>query len=178
MSTEDAGQAPANNPTPTPTAPKTNTGSGTTTVTLNKTLMLKKGSTGNEVKELQRLLGFTGSGLDGIFGTNTENKLFALKLVKQCTLREFESLTTVNQNPLAIGNRIMANKKPEVKIYRAQPLANGSYDLNSEALDSVDFGDEIGTIKMISTYKTRYLIAKPGQTTIYGWVEASQVKKI
>jgi len=57
--------------------------------TLNFNLMLKKGSKGLEVKELQKRLGFTGSNVDGDFGTKTESALFAMKAVKQTTLNQF-----------------------------------------------------------------------------------------
>jgi lysozyme family protein len=57
--------------------------------TLNFNLILKKGSKGLEVKELQKRLGFTGSNVDGDFGTKTESALFAMKAVKQTTLNQF-----------------------------------------------------------------------------------------
>lgn len=56
---------------------------------LNFNLMLKKGSKGLEVKELQKRLGFTGYNVDGIFGVNTESALYAMKRVKQTTLNQF-----------------------------------------------------------------------------------------
>ena len=57
--------------------------------TLNFNLMLKKGSKGFEVKELQKRLGFTGTNVDGDFGSKTESALFAMKAVKQTTLNQF-----------------------------------------------------------------------------------------
>ncbi len=61
--------------------------------------VLSKGSSGDEVAELQRILvnqyganlGFTGGdkdGIDGDFGTMTERALLSTKGVKEITLRE------------------------------------------------------------------------------------------
>jgi hypothetical protein len=61
----------------------------TNTSALNFNLILKKGSKGLEVKELQKRLGFTGSNVDGDFGTKTESALFAMKAVKQTTINQF-----------------------------------------------------------------------------------------
>ena len=66
---------------------------------LNLDSVLSKGSTGDEVAELQRILvnqygadlGFTGfdkDGIDGEFGGMTEKALFDAKGVKQITLRQ------------------------------------------------------------------------------------------
>jgi peptidoglycan hydrolase-like protein with peptidoglycan-binding domain len=62
---------------------------------------LKKGSRGAEVVELQRILkdemgynlgtfGTEGDGIDGDFGTMTENALFKAKGVKEITLKEIK----------------------------------------------------------------------------------------
>jgi len=67
---------------------------------LNLDMVLSKGSNGSEVSELQRILlnqygadlGFTGvekDGVDGDFGTMTENALLKVKGVKQISLKEF-----------------------------------------------------------------------------------------
>lgn len=56
---------------------------------INKNLILKLGSKGAEVRELQRLLGFKGKGIDGIFGKNTLSALKAKKHVSQITLNKF-----------------------------------------------------------------------------------------
>lgn len=63
----------------------------TNTAVLNFNLMLKKGSKGLEVKELQKRLGMTGSNIDGDFGAKTESALFAMKGVRQTTLNQFNS---------------------------------------------------------------------------------------
>jgi hypothetical protein len=63
---------------------------------------LSKGSRGAEVVELQRILkdemgydlgtfGTDGDGIDGDFGTMTENALFKAKGVKQITLKDFKN---------------------------------------------------------------------------------------
>ena len=69
---------------------------------LDENLILSKGSKGAEVAELQRILkdemgfdlgtfGTDGSGIDGDFGTMTENALFQAKGVKQITLKDFRN---------------------------------------------------------------------------------------
>jgi hypothetical protein len=69
---------------------------------LNEDLLLSKGSRGAEVVELQRILkdemgydlgtfGTDGDGIDGDFGTMTENALFKAKGVKQITLKDFKN---------------------------------------------------------------------------------------
>ena len=66
---------------------------------LDMDLVLQKGSTGAEVAELQRILkdelgfdlgtfGLDGNGIDGDFGSMTENALFQAKGVKKITLKE------------------------------------------------------------------------------------------
>lgn len=66
---------------------------------LNLDMVLSKGSQGIEVTELQRILvnqynqdlGFTGidkDGIDGDFGTMTENALMKVKGVKKISLRQ------------------------------------------------------------------------------------------
>lgn len=70
--------------------------------TLNMDLVLEKGSKGSEVVELQRILkdelgydlgtfGENADGIDGNFGSITENALFKAKAVKKITLREMYS---------------------------------------------------------------------------------------
>mgnify|MGYP007100049847 CR=1 FL=1 len=68
--------------------------------TLNMDLLLEKGSKGAEVMELQRILkdeygqdlgtfGAEGNGIDGDFGSATENALLKAKNIKKITLKEF-----------------------------------------------------------------------------------------
>ena len=69
-----------------------------TTTSLNTTLMLKKGSKGLEVRELQKRLGFTGSNIDGDFGNDTQTALYAQKKVYQITLAAFATTNPLNFN--------------------------------------------------------------------------------
>jgi hypothetical protein len=66
---------------------------------LNMDLLLEKGSKGAEVSELQRILkddlgydlgssGAEGDGIDGDFGSITENALFQAKGVRKTTLKQ------------------------------------------------------------------------------------------
>ena len=77
---------------------------------LDENLLLQKGSTGAEVVELQRILkdemgydlgtfGADGDGIDGDFGTMTENALFKAKGVKQITLKYFSYLNKLYCKP-------------------------------------------------------------------------------
>ena len=70
-------------------------------ITLNKEKVLKKGSSGAEVSELQRLLkkqynaylgtsGINGDGVDGDFGTKTETALKDAKGVTEISLNNFK----------------------------------------------------------------------------------------
>lgn len=68
------------------------------TTSLNTTLILKKGSKGLEVRELQKRLGFTGSNIDGDFGNDTQTALYAQKKVYQITLAAFATTNPLNFN--------------------------------------------------------------------------------
>lgn len=73
--------APATIPQPVAALPQTNQ------YTINRDLILKRGSTGPEVKILQGLLGVT---TDGIFGPVTEYQLQEQKCATEITLNTFE----------------------------------------------------------------------------------------
>ncbi len=68
---------------------------GGSTQQLDKNKVLKYGSNGAEVRQLQKWLGITA---DGIFGAQTEAALMARKGVEQITLAQFESSADVNEN--------------------------------------------------------------------------------
>lgn len=146
---------------------------------INEDLLLKKGSKGNEVRQLQQLMEITS---DGIFGSQTEAKLFALKGVKQITLKNFKSSITINQNALPIGSVLMANLQPKTPFYNATKKADGTYySKNYEIERYVNFGAKLGVLKATNQAKNWYLVESenlffPG-TTMY-FVKASDVKKI
>jgi len=144
--------------------------------TLNRDLVLKRGSTGNEVRELQRLLGITA---DGIFGPQTEAKLKAVKFVTQVSLNKFATLPGKNPNPLKPGNRVMANVRPKIKVDGVKKLASGDYSHTGQLLEYVDFGDEVGKIIAVTPSGNYYVVEMPGfLTNKLGWVNAADVKKI
>jgi hypothetical protein len=64
---------------------------------LNRSKTLAKGSEGDEVRELQKMLNQIGAGIepDGIFGDQTEGALVYFKGINETTLEMFESLPTI-----------------------------------------------------------------------------------
>lgn len=104
---------------------------------INKNLVLKKGSKGKEVKTLQTLMKISA---DGIFGSQTEAKLMALKGVKQISLNAYPT----TKKPIAIGTKVMA-KVDGVKLYRTEKLANGSIQNIGLSNLSFKYGSLIGT---------------------------------
>lgn len=146
-------------------------------VVLNKSLVLKKGSKGNEVRELQKLLKVTA---DGDFGANTEGALFTKKGVKQISLNQYSSAPDVNTSALPIKTRVMANVKAGVKVNEVGTKADGTMYDTGKVYDTIAYGEEIGTIISISTSKNYYVVAleKWFGITVNVWVKASEVAKI
>lgn len=121
--------------------PVENTGSGVSTPkpktsVINRDLTLKKGSKGQEVKVLQTLMKISA---DGIFGSQTEAKLLALKGVKQITLNAYPN----TKKPIAVGTKVMA-KIDGVKLYRTEKLANGAIQNVGLSNLSFKYGSQIG----------------------------------
>jgi hypothetical protein len=160
--------AATNTGTTTSVKPATTTAT-TTTTTLNKGLVLKKGSTGKEVKELQKLLGITA---DGIFGAQTETALYNKKKVKQITLGQYTALPK--------GTQVWANAYPKTTFYKVNENADGSFKLLSEKKGTVEGGDVLGKIISVTADGTRYVLEDYKWYTLpeKGWVYASQVKKV
>jgi len=168
--------------------PPTGGGQTTPTTTINLNKILAKGSTGLEVKELQKLLGFTGLDVDGDFGSQTETRLFYLKGVKSTSLNKYKTLPNVNHNILPIGTKVMANSgvNTPTKLYTALQKADGSFYTNNQVATSVNYGDEVGTIKGIDSTGNWYLVLRSEWTyfpvvyfnDVYRYVKASEVKKI
>jgi peptidoglycan hydrolase-like protein with peptidoglycan-binding domain len=144
-------------------------------VTLNKNIVLKMGSRGNEVKELQKLLGISA---DGIFGAQTEAALFAKKGFRQITLKQYAESPNMNNSSLKVGDRVMANKKP-TPANKALKLATGGYADSGNSYGSFEYGKEIGRIVAVSTpTKTAYAVETTGLFSSLVWINASDVVKI
>jgi len=152
------------NPTPAP-------------IVLNKNLVLKKGSKGNEVRELQKLLSVT---VDGDFGVNTEAALVAKKAVKQITLNTYPTTPNVNANALMLNTRVMANIKSGVKVNEVETKADGGMYDTGKVYSTFNYGVEIGTIISISTSKNYYVVNTKNWLglTVKVWVKATDVAKI
>jgi len=146
-----------------------------TTVTLNKNLWLKKGISGNEVKELQKLLGIAA---DGIFGAQTEAALLARKGTTGITLNNFASAPDVNKSALPKGTAVKGNIYPEITSYAVKKVAGG-WELKAEELTTWNDGETIGKIIDYNASKTKYVIEYTFLAmTMYTWVNAGDVKKL
>jgi len=149
--------------------------------TMDPNKVVAKGSTGLEVKELQRLLGFKGTDIDGIFGNDTETRLFTLKGVKKVSVNQYNKLPLINRNVLAIGTKIMANINfsTPTNLYEAFKKADGTYESTGKVETTVDYGEEVGEIIGKNTTATWYLVEK---NTFWGkelyFVKATDIKKI
>lgn len=142
----------------------------------NVNLVLKVGSRGIEVTELQKLLG---AKADGIFGPVTENLLFAKKGVKQISLSQFKSKADIPKNPLKIGDKAMANKKPNVPVYTNKTLANGAFSNTGKVEDEYEYGEFIGTVKALTADKLHYVVLDNDLVSPdLVWVKSSDVIKI
>lgn len=143
---------------------------------LNLNLLLKQGSKGREVQELQKLLGTT---TDGNFGPITENLLNARKGVKQITLTQFKTRPDVPKNSLVKGDKVMANKKPVVKVFQNKTLANGAYSNTGILEDEYEYGEAIGTIVAVTNDKLHYVVRDNDTfSPDLVWVKSSEVSKI
>lgn len=76
-------------------------GNGSSAPQLNYNRLLKFGSNGAEVRQLQKWLGITA---DGIFGAQTEAALMARKGVEEITLAQFENSADVTESFAGDGN--------------------------------------------------------------------------
>lgn len=154
--------------TPPPSAPPT-------PKTINKALILKNGSKGIEVAELQKLLGIT---TDGIFGNNTEKALLAVKGVSQISLNAFASTPNKNNNPYNVGDKIMSDNLKGAQLYKSETKANGIYFTNWEKDSLINYGQAIGTIKGFDAGRTVYSVYVEswlGKKVVF--VKAQDVKK-
>ena len=157
------------------TSPGTSTPSTPKPKTINKALVLKKGSKGDEVKELQKLLNVTA---DGIFGAGTEKALLDRKGVKQISLNAFASTPDKNNNPYKAGDKIMSNNIKGCQTYKSEKKADGFYYTNWDKDELIAYGKEVGTIKSMNENKSVYSV---NVSTFLGskviFVNAIDVKK-
>ena len=143
--------------------------------TIDQGLVLKLGSKGEEVKKLQS---FMAVATDGIFGPQTEYKLYKLKGVKAITLKQFLSSPTLNQNILKPGTNVMAKLKLGTPIYDAEAKVDTSYFSNYKVVKRVPFGQEVGQIRTANQAGNWYSVYYP--TLIgkkVGFVLATDVEK-
>jgi hypothetical protein len=147
--------------------------------TINKNLLLKQGSKGDEVKELQKLLG--GLTIDGIFGNATKNRLFTIKGVSEITLNNYNKISNVNINALKTGTKIMAYNNSKTPLYKAELMANGEYLFKNIIDIELSKGKEIGIIEaLVLPKKEIYLVSRKNifGIKIFNFVYAKDVKKI
>lgn len=167
---------PETTPTPTPTPTQNNTHSIPAPVpALNKNLVLAQGSRGQEVVQLQKLLGITA---DGVFGPNTEAALKAKKGVIKITLNQFATAANVNNNSYPLNTKVFSNTKAGAKLYGNRTLPNGLNESTGVIEDTFEYGKEIGVIKGASQNAIWYrVLVSYFLGDYYRWVLASEVKK-
>lgn len=162
-------------PTPVVTIPKTGS-------SLNKNLILKVGSKGLEVRELQRLLG--GIEIDGDFGKITLGALQKSKGVSQISINSFLAKpkapiksvpkTAFIKTPVK-GAKLMCIKDG-TKLYTSKQNADKSYSKGAEFFSGgiLDFGDQAGKY-LAAKSNGDFLIDYKG---IYAFVSGLSVKAI
>ncbi len=119
--------------------------------TLDRNKLLKMGSKGLEVRELQRLLGVK---IDGDFGKITLNALQNAKGVAEISLNAFATAVKkkVTKPTKAVsptkalpqkGQKLMVAKDNTV-IFMSKKRADGKYYNSGSILRTLDYGDEAG----------------------------------
>lgn len=104
-----------------------------TSQSLNVTLLLKKGSKGKEVSELQKRLGIA---IDGDFGVKTETALLAQKKVSQITLAGFATanISALNFNlNLKRGSKGLEVVELQKRLGFLGKLADGDFGVKTES---------------------------------------------
>lgn len=143
--------------------------------TLNQDLKLTLGTKGDEVRKLQQLMGISA---DGTFGPLTQDKLYKLKGVKEISLKTFINSPMMNQNILKPGTNLMAKLKTGTPIYDAQAKADMSYFSNYTIVKTIDYGQEVGQIRLANPAGNWYSIYYPtllGKKV--GFVKSTDVEK-
>ncbi|MFE3847146.1 peptidoglycan-binding protein [Flavobacterium sp. LB3P45] len=148
--------------------------------TLDRNKLLKVGSKGLEVRELQRLLGIA---IDGAFGSKeTLPALQKAKGVSEISLNAFafkKKVATVLPIKASLpksypkkGQKLMAAKN-DTAITNSKKLANGSYtNTGKRILGTFNYGDSLGTFVSVNI-NGYYLINMSGE---FYFVKQDQVK--
>ncbi|WP_158728636.1 peptidoglycan-binding protein [Flavobacterium sp. I-STPA6A] len=140
---------------------------------LDNNKLLRKGSKGSEVRELQSLLNVK---VDGDFGKITLNALQKTKGVSQISLNQFQAINTFTVptvKPIGkpvlkkvalpqVGTKLMVIV-PKTTLYNSKKIANGSYTNTGEGVwGKFVYGESAGTFKSATTNGT-YLVQKDGR---------------
>lgn len=145
---------------------------------LNKNLLLKKGSKGAEVTELQKLLG---AEVDGDFGQKTQAALFEAKGVYQIRLIDFEKTKKAAVAPKVVKPTVMLPKVGQnlmsiknLNLFNALKRVDGQYYNSGEKPENsfIPYGKHVGTFVSRNT-ANKYLIKRDGA---YYFVDATSVK--
>ncbi|SDZ90566.1 hypothetical protein SAMN05443667_101240 [Flavobacterium gillisiae] len=162
-----------------PPGPGTNNTSSVppkTAINFDKTLSV--GSRGLEVEKLQTLMGITA---DGVFGPQTEAKLFSLKGVKQISVNQFSKTPNVVRiTMIPVGSRVMSNTTVGAKIFGAFKKIDGSLYSSGVLRKTVRYGQNVGIIKSVLTANGFYVVYYTNDgdpITKIGFVRASEIEK-
>lgn len=122
----------------------------TTPKSLDYNLVLKQGSRGQEVLKLQSMMGINA---DGVFGPQTESKLYALKRVRSVSLNGFSKIATALPLTKVIfptGTKVMSKNRNGAKVYLAERKADGTYFSTGKVSKTFYLGEHIGIIRAAS----------------------------
>lgn len=163
------------------TTAQSGSGSGSS---FDRNKLLKKGSKGAEVRELQALLNIK---IDGDFGNKTLIALQKAKNVSQISLNAFQTQTTANivvaTKPKTVAKPIAMPKKDaklmvsvkSTKLYQSKKLANGVYSNTNQPFfggGDLSYGESAGIFKQATTNGT-YLVQ---MGSVYAFVNGKHVK--
>lgn len=149
---------------------------------LNRDLVLKRGSRGSEVKELQRLLAIS---RDGVFGPVTESKLLSVKGKKEISLNEYAQTPNTSNTSgtsgtqLRIGDGVVAVAVfgSTMKVY-GNTMSNGNYHNTGKVFDEYRPGEYIGKIISMNADKSWVVIE---DVDVFGndivWAKIKDVKR-
>lgn len=149
--------------------PGTDAGNGSgsgTAPTINRNLVLKRGSKGLEVRELQNLLQVK---VDGDFGPITETALYSVRSVTQISINQFNAtpvkIPPVPQTPFRVGQNLMSSLRSGTRQYAVSQDAAGKWYIQSNNHESVaDFGSDLGKVVAVLSASNQYfyVVVKSG----------------